>query len=83
MTTTTDTLPTRSTSTGDDERLAHLVLKDSWPNVLCGATVTDHLGVGRPGDGSLPRLHQDRLRAPAGPAGMDRVIPWAPDRTPE
>lgn len=54
MTTTTDTLPTRSTSTGDDERLAHLVLKDSWPKALCGATVRDHLGVGAP---AMDRCH--------------------------
>ena len=54
MTTTTDTLPTRSTATGDDERLAHLVLKDSWPKALCGATVTDHLGKGAP---AMDRCH--------------------------
>lgn len=55
MTTTeTDTRPTRSNDTGDDERLAHLVLKDSWPKALCGATVKDHLGAGAP---AMDRCH--------------------------
>lgn len=34
--------------TTDDERLAHLVLKDSWPIALCGATVSQHFGAGAP-----------------------------------
>jgi hypothetical protein len=34
---------------GDDERLAHLVLRDDWPIALCGATVTERLGAAVPG----------------------------------
>ena len=33
---------------GDDERLAHLVLKADWPIALCGANVSEHLGTGAP-----------------------------------
>ena len=41
------TVPARTGQ--DDERLAHLVLRDAWPIALCGATVKDHLGAGAPG----------------------------------
>lgn len=34
---------------GEDERLAHLVLKAEWPIALCGAMVRERLGIGAPG----------------------------------
>ena len=33
---------------GDDERVAHLVLKPHRPIALCGANVTEHLGTNAP-----------------------------------
>lgn len=33
--------------TGKD-RVAHLVMKADWPIALCGANVSDHLGVSAP-----------------------------------
>lgn len=35
-------------------RLAHLVLKPDWPRALCGAIVSDHLGLGAP---AMDRCH--------------------------
>jgi hypothetical protein len=34
--------------TGDEERLAHLVLRPDWPIALCGANVSDNLGTRAP-----------------------------------
>ncbi len=34
--------------TRDDGRLAHLVLRQDWPIALCGANVSEHLGVAAP-----------------------------------
>ena len=34
--------------TGNDEHLAHLVLKAEWPIALCGANVREHLGTMAP-----------------------------------
>ena len=48
MTLDTQTEPQRSRGAGHDERLAHLVLKDSWPVALCGVTVSDFFGRGAP-----------------------------------
>jgi hypothetical protein len=41
------TVPERTGT--EDERLAHLVLREDWPIALCGATVTDRLGIHAPG----------------------------------
>lgn len=53
---TTDTLnkPVQTPTSTGDERVAHLVLKTSWPIALCGATVRDHLGAGAPGMDRCP-----------------------------
>lgn len=34
--------------TGNQDRVAHLVLKPDWPIALCGANVSEHLGTGAP-----------------------------------
>ncbi len=41
-------------TTGHDERLAHLVLKENWPIALCGANVTEHLGTKAPARDRCP-----------------------------
>jgi hypothetical protein len=59
----TDTTPKPATPGTDDMRLAHLVLKDSWPTALCGATVTDHFGTRAPAMDRCPacmRIARDR-----------------------
>jgi len=33
---------------GDDDHVAHLVLKPDWPIALCGANVSEHLGTRAP-----------------------------------
>lgn len=33
---------------GNEERVAHLVLKPDWPIALCGANVSELLGTGAP-----------------------------------
>ena len=33
---------------GSGERVAHLVLKSEWPLALCGANVSEHLGMSAP-----------------------------------
>jgi hypothetical protein len=38
----------RGGDAGDDERLAHLVLKSEWPRALCGFTVTERFGLSAP-----------------------------------
>ena len=61
--------PEREGSVGSDDRVAHLVLKDSWPVALCGATVKDHLGNAAPGRDRcadcLKIANRDRLGRPA------------------
>ncbi len=33
---------------GEQDRVAHLVLKQDWPIALCGANVSEHLGTRAP-----------------------------------
>jgi hypothetical protein len=54
MTLDTETKPASSRGPGHDERLAHLVLKGSWPVALCEVTVSDFFGAGAP---AMDRCH--------------------------
>lgn len=54
MTTAPDPATTPARASGDDDRIAHLVLRDDWPVALCGANVSLHLGLLAPGRDRCP-----------------------------
>ena len=76
MSTAPDPATAPAKPTADDERVAHLVLRDDWPVALCGATVSTHLGESAAGRDRCPGcLNIAWMR------GLGRPAWAAPERT--
>lgn len=63
MTGTAHELDNAPVKTGNDERVAHLVLKPDWPIALCGVNVEELFGTKAPGMDRCPdclRIAADR-----------------------